>query len=323
MKAIRSCTVALLLAAVSITAASAEHGGQTCDAACLHGFVDQYLAALVARDPARLAVAPDIRFTENTRPLRLGDGLWATVTGIGPYKQYLADPSTGTAALYANIFENDAPALFVLRLKVVRQRIREVETVVVRQQPMGRFLKTDATSVKPIWDEVLEPAERRTREQMIAAVDPYFDGLNQGSGDIVPFDEACNRTENGIQTTNNTASGGPPMFPSHPELNLGSMGCRAQFNTKLVTYIHEVKPRRYVLVDESKGLVFGFFMFRHPGNITSVEVPGVGKVPMMKAALYPFDVEVAELFKVKNGKIREIEAYMISLPYRSDTGWDR
>jgi hypothetical protein len=54
-----------------------------------------------------------------------------------------------------------------------------------------------------------------------------------------------------------------------------------------------------------------------------VDVPGVGKVPMMKAALYPFDVEVAELFKVKNGKIREIEAFMISLPYRSDTGWDR
>jgi hypothetical protein len=323
MKAIRSCTLALLLAGVCIAPAYTRQSGGTCDATCLNGFVDQYLAALVARDPTRLAAAADIRFTENTRQLRLGDGLWATVTGIGPYKQYLADPTTGTAALYATILENDAPALFVLRLKVVERYIKEVETVVVRQQPMGRFLKTDATTVKPIWDETLAPPERRSRQQMIAAVDPYFEGLNRGNGDIVPFDDACNRTENGIQTTNNAPSGGPPMFPSHPQLNLGAMGCRAQFNTKLVTYIHEVKPRRYVLVDESKGLVFGFFMFRHPGNITSVDVPGVGAVPMMKAALYPFDVEVAELFKVKNGKIREIEAYMISLPYRSDTGWDR
>jgi hypothetical protein len=113
------------------------------------------------------------------------------------------------------------------------------------------------------------------------------------------------------------------MFPSHPELNIAAMGCRDQFNTGLVKYIHEVSPRRYLIVDEERGLVFGVFMFRHPGNITEVDVPGVGKVPMMKAALYPFDVEVAELFKVKDGKLREIEAEMISLPYRSGTGWDQ
>jgi hypothetical protein len=33
-------------------------------------------------------------------------------------------------------------------------------------------------------------------------------------------------------------------------------------------------------------------------------------------------VIVAELFKVRDGKITDIEAQMVSLPYRSDTGWD-
>ncbi len=230
----------------------------------------------------------------------------------------------GQAGLFTVIEENGSPALFTLRLKVAGGRITEAETLVVRQQTMGNFLKTDAKTVKPVWDEPAPGPQRMSREAMIMAVDHYFDGLNRGDGNIVPFDDDCARTENGVQTANNPpSSGGPAMFPSHPELRLGEMTCRAQFNTGLVKYIHEVNPRRYLIVDPDKGLVFGIFMFRHPGNITEVDVPGVGKVPMMKAALYPFDVEVAELFKLKDGRIREIEAQMISLPYRSETGWDR
>ena len=294
-----------------------------CDNACLSGFTDQYLDALAARNPAALPLAPRARLTENTRPLKFGDGLWATVSGLGPYRHHFNDVENGQAGLYATIVENGSPALFTLRLKVANGRISEAETLVVRDQTMGKFLKTDATAPKPIWADRLAPSERMSREEMVRAVDHYFDGLNRGDGDIVPFDENCVRTENGVQTANNPrGTGGPAMFPDHPELRLGEMTCRAQFNTGLVKYIQEVKPRRYLIVDEDRGLVFGIFMFRHPGTITAVEVPSIGKVPMMKAALYPFDVEVAELFKLKNRRIREIEAEMISLPYRSETGWD-
>ncbi|MEI9963861.1 MAG: hypothetical protein WDM92_03360 [Caulobacteraceae bacterium] len=310
--------------AAAASAAAPAHAAPACDEACLDGVADQYLAALVARDPSRLPLAANARYTENTRPMKFGDGLWATASGLGPYRHHFDDVAQGQAGLYSVIEENGSPALFTLRLKVVAGKITEAEALVVRQQTMGAFLRTDATTVKPIWNEPTPPDERMSREAMIKAVDHYFDGLNQGNGDIVPFDDDCTRTENGTQTVNN-----PPgtekasMFPDHPELKLGEMTCRAQFNTGLVKYIHEVNPRRYVIVDPAKGLVFGFFMFHHPGNITEVDVPGVGKVPMIKAALAPFDVEVAELFKLKHGKIREIEAEMVSLPYRSDTGWDR
>jgi len=316
-----TCAAAALALALLMCGGTATAAG--CDNACLSGFADRYMDALAARDPSRLPLAPGARYTENTRSMKFGDGLWATATGLGPYRHHFNDAKTGQAGLFASIVENGSPALFTLRLKVVAGRITEAEVLVVRQQTMGAFLKTDATSVKPIWDEPLSPSERMPRTEMIAAVDHYFDGLNQGNGDIVPFDDECVRTENGVQTANNPkGSSGAAMFPDHPELKLGEMTCREQFNTGLVKYIQEVDPRRYLIVDEARGLVFGIFMFRHPGTITSVDVPGVGKVPMMKAALYPFDVEVAELFKLKNRKIREIEAEMVSLPYRSRTGWD-
>ncbi len=52
---------ALLAARVGIAPAA----DSTCDRACLEGFVDQYLAALVAQDPSKLPLAKNARYTEN------------------------------------------------------------------------------------------------------------------------------------------------------------------------------------------------------------------------------------------------------------------
>ena len=42
-----------------LAASFAAHAAQTCDRACLKGFVDNYLDALAKHDPSSLAVAPD------------------------------------------------------------------------------------------------------------------------------------------------------------------------------------------------------------------------------------------------------------------------
>jgi hypothetical protein len=51
---------------------SARAAEPACDRACLEGFVDQYLAALVAQDPSKLALAKNARYTENGQELKLG-----------------------------------------------------------------------------------------------------------------------------------------------------------------------------------------------------------------------------------------------------------
>lgn len=54
-----------------------------CGRACLERALDGYVDALVARQPARLTLAPTPKFTENGQRLELGDGLWRTSSGAG------------------------------------------------------------------------------------------------------------------------------------------------------------------------------------------------------------------------------------------------
>jgi len=52
-----------------------------------------------------------------------------------------------------------------------------------------------------------------------------------------------------------------------------------------------------------------------------VEISGVGKVDETPAALRPFSEEVAEIFKIKDGKIQSIIAVMTGLPFGDTSGW--
>jgi hypothetical protein len=65
------------LFAVAAFAAFAQAQNGACDRACLEGFVNQYLAALEARDPSRLPLTKSAKYTENGVPLKLGDGMGA------------------------------------------------------------------------------------------------------------------------------------------------------------------------------------------------------------------------------------------------------
>ena len=73
-----------------------------------------------------------MKFTENTIPLKLGDALWGTMSGLGTYKLYFADPEGGAAGIEVTIRENGTPAILLLRLKVAGGKISEIETLVHR-----------------------------------------------------------------------------------------------------------------------------------------------------------------------------------------------
>jgi hypothetical protein len=274
-----------------------------CDEACLNGYVDRYLEAVAAHDPKKAPLARNVRFTENTRPLKIGDGFWATATAFGEYRNHFADVSTQQAGVFAVMSEHGIPGLFTLRIKVKDGLITEAETIVVRKQTMGRFLRTDATAPKPVWNEPVTP--KLDRRQLIGIVNPYFDALRTGDGNAVSFDDRCSRTENGTQTAGTVPQPPPPGQPAAntPANSFGFRlsGCREGFNSGATKYIQEVDPRRFLIVNEEKGLVFGVFMFRHPGTLLEYDSPGRGKVKVIEGALNPMDVVVAELFKVKVG----------------------
>ena len=88
-----------------------------CDRACLYGFADQYLAALVKKDPSRLPWAERAVFTENSVQLAVGDGAWNTVDGKRAYDLKMVDPASGQVAWFGVIEEHGVPAIMALRLK--------------------------------------------------------------------------------------------------------------------------------------------------------------------------------------------------------------
>lgn len=288
-----------------------------CDRSCLLGVVDQYLAAVSAHDPKKAPFAANARFTENAQILSLGDGLWNTASaGTVGYKNVVADPGDGQAGFYVLMKENDNPIWLSGRLKVVDRKITELETVIIRKgSGFGNF---ELTAPLPVWDEVLDPGQRRPRKEMLEIANKYFEAIEKSLTDTVPFDDACNRIENGVQTTNNDSGNfGGPKGPA-----VGKLGCRGNINSMMWRYITLISPRRFLIVDEERGIVFGIFMFHQDGGQEKTVVPGYGEYKYSALTRRPFTTVIPEMFKIRDGKILRIEATMASLPYGSRPNWD-
>ena len=69
--------------------------GGRCDRACLIGIANQYVEALAAKDPAKAGLADGVRYSENGQRLRVGDGLWNSMSGKGTYQLHVTDAVAG------------------------------------------------------------------------------------------------------------------------------------------------------------------------------------------------------------------------------------
>jgi hypothetical protein len=70
-----------------------------CDRECLRGFVTQYLNAMVAHKPTDLALADNVRFTEDTVESKVGESpLWRNASRLRPYRFDILDVRQGVAA---------------------------------------------------------------------------------------------------------------------------------------------------------------------------------------------------------------------------------
>ena len=156
---------------------------------------------MVAHDPSKLPLAKTVKFTEDGVRLELGDGLWATASGLSNYKVLFRRAGGGRKRACSRWYRKMArPSILHVRLKVVDQKITEIETLVARKETTTLSDTDNLTEVRPIFLETVPAAERPSRAEMVSMVGKYFDGIEQGNGDIVPFDKDCIRIENGIQT---------------------------------------------------------------------------------------------------------------------------
>jgi hypothetical protein len=298
-----------------------------CNRDCLKNIVDEYLAALVRHDDNGLPLANDVKFTENTATLQLGDGLWVGASEAPTtFKIYALDPTSHQAGLFAVMKEFDKPIILALRLKIEGGKITEIEHVVARN--VRDTSMPNLTTPRPGLLETVPPAERVSRDEMYRIADSYFEAIEHSDGNLAPFADDCERHENGMQTTGNTVPthdpSDPPGAPIDPlRAKIRMLGCRDNINTHTLSYITRIRPRRLIIIDEEKGLVLGFPMFVHRGNVRSIKIvgiPGLDTIPM--TGLGTSNLEAGEIFKVRGGKIHEIEAMGFILPYGSKTGWE-
>ncbi len=190
-------TLQSLLVLTTMCAGSAH--AADCDRACLKGMITQYVDAMVAHDPARLPVAANVRFTEDSKDLKLGDGLWKTVARKGDFRQDYIDLAKQIAASHVMVFEADAQVLYSVVLRVADRKITGIETLVNRITPNSRF-KPDMLDhpLKGMSDPV--PAGKRMpRAEMIRTALLYPAGLRIGSfvEAKTPFSKEAYRVENG------------------------------------------------------------------------------------------------------------------------------
>ena len=337
MKKTRTVLVAAALAfAAAVPAFAAQSAGIApqpagCDRACLEGFVERYLDALIVNDPKKVPISPNARFTEDGQRLLIGDGLWNTMKGKGKYRLFVTDVPAGSVAVLATIQEDHREAaqfngsLLALRLRVRNQEITEIEQIVVRgsgDNPNRTYNTVDNMATHPKYLQAVPAAERMSRADLIIQGNKYFSGIqrNDGKGDY-PFAPECNRDENGGRATNAPVPAGQTKSdPKTASVYSGQWSCLEQFQSGLIHFVNRVRDRRFVAVDQERGIVFAFGFFDHSAGETRKFKTPDGR-DVVAGPVQPHTWQLAEVFKVEKGLITKIDAFLQKAPYGMNAGW--
>jgi len=263
-------------------AAMAQSSGQTCTREGLKAITDKFLAALEAHNPSALPLASGVKYTENGITVAIGKGTWETA-GKTTFKRGLIDTQKCGTHTQAIIEENGKPILYGVRLKIDKEKISEIEAIVVRGEQV-----LDAKAILETkdqdWEAILPPEQRSSRLAMMAAADDYFELFvkeQKRKVSILPFDGICDRWENGMQTTKGGTNQGVEM-PAH---NCSPVG--------FADMTHG--PRRF-LVDVEAGTVVAYTLFNK---------------------VWPD----FHMFRMRNGKVEWIQAYFEYSKKYESIGW--
>lgn len=269
--------------------------------------LEAVLRAMATDERSGLPFAANARFTENGQVLKIGDGLWGTLTrfaGDGgslgdrsdhppqDYRIDFIDEAAGQAAFFGAIVENKTPGMMMLRVKFAKGEIAEVEAVAVREEIVGDHGGT-VTMFQP---RLLLPFEPKgfsspdpalvapvssggAKEQdLIAIAEGFFNAIENDNPELVDFTESAVVRNNGLLAANDQESA--PLNPDYPDYRPFALGVKEQIATGFSRYTSRVNHRRHVAVDPARGLVLSVAVFDHNARVHEIDVPGLGKVEL-------------------------------------------
>jgi hypothetical protein len=290
-------TILGLLLGVSMCGVTANaQSAIACDRECLRGKVTQLLYAFLKHDVSKLPVADTLRVTEDAAEKPLAKvGLVRTVTRLRGFRQDIIDERAGVAGADVVVEESGAPVLLVVRLKVVGDNLTEIELVATRSAAEGLIFNIDGLSApSEAMNYAPGPEQLSTRDEAIKAALHYPAGLNAAKtfADVdAPFAAGAYRYENG-------------QVMAGPDCKFAP-GCQNIATQSLAIFnrLGDVQTR-VVAVDERMGIVWLRMAW-------GVRERGGDQLT------------VWESFKVYDGKIHAVEAFMRILPVeKRNGGWE-
>ena len=291
MRIVLALCLILSSAALATPAQAAD-----CDRECLRGKVTEVLHAFAGHDVGKLAVAGNLRVTEDGVEKPLAQvALVRSLTKLRGWREDVIDERTQQVVSSVMVEESGAPVMLVVRIKLDGEaKLSELELVATRSRADGLLFNIDGLSGAPPFAMTLAPRpdQLETRDEAVRIAMFYPRGLSEAKTFAAigtPFAPEAYRHENGALM----AGPGCTFAPGCADIANQSLAIFRQLGRVTV---------RDVVVDERMGIV----MMRLSWNVRGGE--GSDRLTAW------------EMFKVWDGQIHMVEAYIRLFPPALDLG---
>ena len=185
--------------AAALLAPAVGYAQVSCSRDGLQRAADLYIAAQTKGDPSGLPLAMGLGYMENMAPADIGKGLIREPMKIDHHRS-LFDTATCQTFTEVIVTNKEKPYVLATRLRINHDKIAEIE---ILWTTTGYWLFNADNYLK--WSAAenwgtIPPAQRDTRDTLVAAANAYLDAFLEGRRDGVPWGQPCNRTEGGART---------------------------------------------------------------------------------------------------------------------------
>jgi hypothetical protein len=262
----------IVLSVILLLGSSRPLSAAQCDRACLLEQANQFSENMLAHSPSKISLAADAQVRENTKAIALADSKWMGVAKILSEGSY-ADPVLGNAIEHVTAQMADGRPVYIgARLKVLDGKITEVEI----NFDDNRVNLKNLVPYDPIFNTIVPPEERATREQLERIITTYFQGLTDHKPVEADYDPRCDRYHSGNRVTHNPRNGVEES---------GDVGCyESNLGPKPWGPATEV---RIGLIDPERGIVIGYAILYYGTSSRRMQIN--------------------EVFKILDGRIRMVD----------------
>jgi hypothetical protein len=266
-------TLKLTAIAVALFAFVSVASAGTCDRVCLLEQAKQFNANMIANTTEKIPLAGNVMVRENTKAIAIGGSKWLGVRTILSEGVY-ADPILGNVVEHVAAETSAGKTVYIgTRLKLVDGKIKEVE---INFDDSDRVNFKNLVPYDPIFNTIVPPEERSTREQLERIITSYFKGLTDHNPIQADYDPRCDRYHSGNRVTHNPRNGVEES---------GDVGCyESNLGPKPWGPATEV---RIGLIDPERGIVIGYAILYYGDS--------------------PRRMQINEVFKILKGRIRMVD----------------